>query len=66
MDLFSKMFLKHGNEKSKADSTFGENPTKFWRKTDISLIALQPALVFNSLSTQKRATIFRRSFISIF
>lgn len=66
MDLCSKMFFKHGSEKSKADTTFREYPTKFWKKTDISVIAVQPALVFYCLRTQKKETIFRRSFKSIF
>ena len=46
MDLFSERFFKHGSEKSKAGTTFREYLTKCWRKTDISLIAVQPALVF--------------------
>lgn len=65
MDLFSKRFFKHGSEKSKAGTTFREYLTKCRRKTDISIIAVQPALVFYCCAL-KKATIFRRSFISIF
>ena len=53
MDLFSERFFKHGSEKRKAGTTFREYLTKCWRKTDISLIAVQPALVFYCLRTKE-------------
>ena len=54
MDLVSKMFFQANRKKGKADCSFREYLTKFWKETDISLIAVQPALGFYCLLTKKK------------